>query len=269
MTEEIITIKMDLSDVLDKFLIHIKETSDCLTHIYYAINNSEIDKYRPLPTDCFPILIDDKIPKPTIIELRQNTLNWVLRKAFEDFITGLTKSLQEAYKYLRIYTLSQNKSYFKTRKELEDELKIIESEIEKFHFPDFIERIEKLLNKKLPLRKEILSINQIRNCLVHRHGIIGPKDVRYSRSKDLRLTWLSLSLWTIQEGKHIELNIESRKKGIIITNILPKTTNHERIFQLGDKISFSINEFNGMEYTCVTFVQELFQLIPRPKKNGA
>ncbi|MCX6320454.1 MAG: hypothetical protein NTX93_01430 [Bacteroidia bacterium] len=258
-----IEIKIDLADVTNKFSLQLKETTDCLTHIYNAIEKSDIDIHRLLPTDSFPILINDKESKPTISEQKQITLNWTLKKAFEDFINGLTKSFKEAYKYLNYFALYKESLHTRTREDLEKEFQKIEIDIERFHFPDFIEKIEKLLKQPIPLKEEILSINQLRNCLIHRHGEVGEKDIKNSLSDDLRLKWISLKFWTNIDGQQTEITYDFRKDGVIVDNLSCKTIKNEKVFKLKDKISLDINEFNDIACTCATFSRELFRLMPR------
>jgi hypothetical protein len=262
---ENIKIKFELADVYNKFLFHLKETIDCLTHIYYAIDKFDIDIHKPLPTDSFPIVINDKKSKPTIDEQRQITLNWTLTKAFEDLINGLTKSFKETYRYLRIYSLYKASPLVMSRDEFEKKLNKIEMEIDKLHFPDFIERIENNLSLLLPLKEEILSINKIRNCLVHRDGVVEDTDIKNSMTNSLHLKWISLKFWTTVAGKQTEITYDLRKDGVTVTDINYETTNNEKVFKLKDKISLNINEFNGIAYTCSTFAQNLFQVLPRPE----
>ena len=225
MEDENIEIKFELAEVTNKFLLHLKDTTDYITHIYHAIDKSDIDIHKPLPTDSFPITITDNRPKPTIDEQKQLTLRWTLTKAFEEFINGLTKSFKEAYKYLRIYTLSQEQNNTRTRENLEEELQKIEIETEKLHFPDFLYKIEKLLSKTLPLREEILSLNQVRNCLVHRHGTVGEKDFKNCTSGGLILKWNSLKCLTKINGQLTEITYEMRKDGMTVHGLNIQTIN--------------------------------------------
>jgi len=265
MENEKIEIKFELAEVTNKFLLHLKETTDCLTHIYYSIDKSVLDIHQPLPTDSFPVKITDNKPSPTIEEQKQITLNWTLTKAFKDFITGLTKSFKETYKYLKIYTLSQEPPQTRTREDFEKEFQKVEIDIEKFHFPNFIEKIETLLKQALPFREELLSINQIRNCLVHRHGTVLNKDIKNSPTGNLRLKWISLKFSTAKGGQQTEITYAFRKDGVTVDNLSYETIKNEKVFKQGDKISLNINEFNVISYTCATFATGLFPLMPQPK----
>lgn len=263
MKDEKIEIKFELAEVTNKFLLHLKETTNCLTNIYHAINKLEINIQKPLPTDSFPIAINDNKPKLTISKQKQITLNWSLTKGFEDFINGLIKSFKETYKYLKIFTLSQEPPGTRSRKEMEKEFQKIEIDIEKFSFPQFIEKIEKLLKRTLPLKEKILSVNQLRNCLVHRHGIVGEKDIKNSPTGDLRLKWILLTFWTTKNEQQTEITYNFRKDGVIVDNLSFKTINKEKVFKQGDKISLDINEFNGIAYTCALFAKKIFSLMPK------
>jgi hypothetical protein len=263
MNDEKIQIKFELAAVINNFLLHLKDTTDCITHVYYAIDQSDINIHKPLPTDSFPIIINDKRPKPTIDEQKQLTLHWTLTKAFEEFINGLTKSFKEMYRYLSIYTLSQEPKHTRTQEEFEAALQKIEVELEKLYFPDLLHKIEKLLGQPLPLKAEILSINQVRNCLVHRHGTVGEKDIKNSPTGDLQLKWRSLKFRTKINGEHTEITYDMRKNGLILNNLSIETINNVKAFKQGDKISFDMNEINGIAHTCASFVNGLWPLIPR------
>ena len=267
MTNEKIEIKFELADVTNKFLLHLKDTTNYITHIYYAIDNSDINIHKPLPTDSFPIAVTDKRPKPNIEEQKQLTLLWTLTKAFEECINGLTKSFKETYKYLNIYALSQEPKYTGTKEEHEAALQKIEGEMENLHFPDFIEKIENLLGMSLPLREEILSINQVRNCLVHRHGTVGEKDIKNAPTSDLQLKWISLKFWTKINDQQTEITYDLRKDGLTVKELSYKTIKNVKAFKIGDKISLDINEFNGIAYTCASFANALFPLMPHPRKE--
>jgi len=263
MEKEKTAIKINLSDVVNKFLIHLKDLTDHVRFIYHAIDNTEIDIQKQLPTDSFPIMVNDKRIMPTIEQQKQLSINWVLNGAFEDIIKGLTISFKEAYKYLEIHKLSQEAPYTKTNEELKMDLQKIEADMEQLNFPDFINRMEILLKQTLPLKEEILSINRVRNCLVHRNGRVGKKDVDSASLSGLQLKWISLKFWTKINNQQTAITYDLRKDGITLDNISYKVIKNEKSFQVNDKISLDINQFNSIAYTCSTFVQELFARLPR------
>lgn len=265
MEQEKVEFKFELGDITNKFLLHLKDTSDCVRQIYHAIDKLDIDISTPLPTNTLPFTIQNSNKaNPTFHEQKQITLDWVFTKAFEEFINGLTKSFKEAYKYLKVFALHKELNYLKSREQLNEELQKIDAELDRLHFPDFLDRIEKLLCIPLPLKGEILSINQVRNCLVHRHGIVGDKDIKNSATSELSLKWITLKIWVEIEGKQVEMSYDLRKDGISVDSMSFKQVPRERAFRLGEKVLINIDEFNDISFTCSSFVSELMQLMPLP-----
>lgn len=263
MEEEKLEIKIDISIINNKCLLHFKEITECLTHIYYSINTMNESANAPLPTNSLPIIIDNHTIKPTVEEQKKITLNWIMVKAFEELINGLTQSLKETYKYLMIYSLSQLSKYTKTKEEIEAEIKKIYKASEKEHFPALIKKIEEILKYPLFLKEEILTINQVRNCFVHRNGFVSFKDINPS-TNDLRLKWNSLKFYTIIDGHKKEITYEYRKDGVIVSNLSMEEIKNEKIFKLNDKILIDLEEFNNISYSCILFIQELYKSMPLP-----
>ena len=132
----------------------------------------------------------------------------------------------------------------------------------------FIQKIELLLDRQLPLKEEILSINQIRKCLIHRFGRVGDIDVKYSKNNDLRLKWISLRFWTTMNNIKTEVTYDLRKDRITVNELSSELIKNEKIFELGEEISIDINEFNGIAFTCAKFVEQVLNSIPIPiEKN--
>jgi hypothetical protein len=262
-----LVITFDLSEVKNKFLLHLKDVLHCVTHVYHAIDKYEIDKFKPLPTDSFPVEILDNQTLLSPNEQKEVIYNWLLTKAFEDLIIGLFKSLKEVYKYLRYFHLCQNHSHL-SEEELNLEFEKISVEVEKFHFPQFLNKIKDLTNMEIPFEEEILTINRVRNCLVHRHGIVGEKDFN-SDSKDFKLKWISRNVYVMIDGKETRMTFELRKNGVKVNQINIKEEKCERTFRLGEMISINLNEFNGIVCNCIDFTHRLFELMPKPTNvNG-
>lgn len=257
-------VKFDISDVTNKFLLHLKKITDNVTLIYSAVDEYDANFSKPLPTDSFPIGVYDGQPRLPIVDQKEAATEWILTKAFEELVYGLIKSFKETYRYLSYYDLSQKQDKTMTKGGIEKELERIEKELEEFHFPTFIQKIELLLNRQLPLKEEILSINQIRKCLIHRFGRVGDIDVKYSKNNDLRLKWISLRFWTTINNIKTEVTYDLRKDRITVNELSSELIKNEKIFELGEEISIDINEFNGIAYTCAKFVEQVLNSIPIP-----
>ena len=87
-----------------------------------------------------------------------------------------------------------NKFFFETKKSAN-----------KMHIPDMLEKIEPLLTKSWNYKKQILSINKGRNCLVHRGGLVTWKDINDERGKALNLEYVKAKIFYEKEDKEIEV----------------------------------------------------------------
>lgn len=174
----------------------------------------------------------------------------------------MTKSLKEANRIIKTLILSEKPKYSMTKEEIENELRKINAEIESLHFPKLIEFFENYLGHPLPYREEVISINQIRNCLVHRDGMVSDKDVK--NNNEIELKWISLKWYTKINEVSTEITYDMRKNGITVNNLEYKVIDNKKSFELGQKISIDINEFNGIAYTCSEFAHYLYSSMPKP-----
>jgi hypothetical protein len=69
------------------------------------------------------------------------------------------------------------------------------------------------------------------------------------------------------EGKITELNWELKKSGVQPTNVFFESKNKTISFRKGELIKMDQNIFNGVLYTCVSFIQQLFLKIPIPDRS--
>lgn len=261
---DFVQVRFDLSDITNEFLFQIKETTESISRIFQAIDNLKNEDllHKPLPSDSFPILINDKGKSKSATELREETINWAIRKGFEDFIIGLSKSFKETYRYLSFRNIASDSDLLLTEEELNKKLDKIEKVNEKLSVPGFIEEIEKLLGQELPLKKELKSINKVRNCLVHRHGIVKEKDL-HNDSSTLKLCWLDAQYWSVINGKKVYVTYDKRKEGLIIDNLSSKIIECDKSFRRGEEIILDINEFNGIAFTCAEYARRIYDIIPK------
>lgn len=259
-----IQINIQISDVTNTFLLQIKDTTESVSRIFQSIENLSNEQllHKPLPSDSFPVLIVDNMPKSTPKEMKEQVLNWAIRKGFEDFIIGLTKSFKETYKLLALREFALNQPDTLSYEEFEETVSKIEKEIEKFNVPIFISKIEKFLGKEVPLKKEICSINRVRNCLVHRHGVVSDRDISENENA-LNLYWLNIEYWTYDGDKKIPITFEVRKKGMTINNLSHKIVECSKSFSKNEEVTIDVNQFNGIATTCAEYANRIFELLPK------
>jgi hypothetical protein len=264
-SRESIKIEFQITEVLNRSLRQLRLTTEATTHIYHSLINFNVEKFSPLQTDSLPITITDPFTdlKPELT--KERALIWLFRKAFEEFIVGLTESLIEAHKFSKLYNLANltiNHDY--TKEEIEAKVKEINKKARKLNFPTLINEIEKELNISMPLKAEIISINQVRNCLVHRNSIVMDNDINNETNDCLKLCFLELITLSEKDGQIIEVKWEHKKDGFM-TNKLGFDVRSKTIsFRKGEQVVLDQNIFNGVTYTCITFAEKLLAILPKP-----
>jgi hypothetical protein len=80
------------------------------------------------------------------------------------------------------------------------------------NFPDLIAQVNQGLTAPLHFESQFVSLQKVRNCLEHRDGVVGGKDVDPD-TKVLRLALPRLKLFYETDGKEIEGGKGSQVEG--------------------------------------------------------
>lgn len=258
-TTEIKQIEIEITEISNKALRQIKTTTDAISFIYHALLNFHSTELPPLQTDSLPFKIEDTSIDNSPVAMKKRSMDWLFKKAFEEFILGLTESLIEAHKFVNFAALSISSRDTKkmTEEEIDAEIAIIRSRPHKLPFPVLLDQVEKELGIELPLKREILSINSVRNCLVHRNSVVSKLDLRDELQDCLHLQYLDLVTFYRKGEDMIEMKWAD-KEDELVTNALQFREIFKSIeFKKGEQVSIDQNIFNGVAYTCTIFLQNL------------
>ncbi len=238
-----------------KFIHHISGVSNVVATIHHLSKNSGLDVFPPLETDGLPIGFENE--QGNIHVTPNDISDWIFRKSFEDFIVGLTQSLIEAYSLLRLHALTERTAVqpIKTPEEFETEMRNIHTKGPKMNFPQLIDAIEEMTGGILPLRDEILSVNQTRNCLVHKNGIAASA---------FSLRYIEMRMIVSKDGELIRLTKQIKKQGLTGDQLYMQNTPAARTFADGEKIALDADVFKDVTYTGILFIHELISKLPLP-----
>jgi hypothetical protein len=100
---------------------------------------------------------------------------WVLIKAFQDLMRGVRGSLEEAYFFIAL--LREGKIRAPTNATLGEILAPYRAKAEAMNFPSLMEQVNRGLENPVPFAEAYGSLQSARNCLEHRDGIVGRRDV--------------------------------------------------------------------------------------------
>jgi hypothetical protein len=205
-------------------------------------------------------------------ELKQLYQNWLLSKGFQGLAQGIRESLEEAYLYLRVAEITPAKT---TWGQFQERVAKIRRLATKRNFPQLLTEVNAGLREPLHFEAEFLSMQKARNCLEHRRGIISEDDLE-SGCHSLTLSFPRLKIFYMRGDHEIEVvpgevidthdivaphERNNAADGTEIPIFLRRETRRVS-FALGERISFSVQEFNEIAAACHFFAADLAGKLP-------
>lgn len=193
--------------------------------------------------------------------------NWVLAKGFQDLARGVRESLEEAYFYL---TMIQFPSGITTLEDIEKAMEDARVAANKLTFPALLEHVNEGLTERLAFDSEFLSLQKTRNCLEHRGGIVGAKDVEEDTGAMI-LSFPRFKMFYMRGEEEVEIVpgevIDTQQednplgKGEMV-RMLGKRVTRTKAYALADRVTFTANDFYEIAMACVLFGQDLASKLP-------
>jgi hypothetical protein len=250
----VINVTLNTGGVLDPALRAIRQTVDVVTFCLNAIEQGDLSSWPRTDMMRFDLQFSDEMSA----ERRKAAYtHWLLSKGFQDLARGMRQTLEEAYFYNGMVARAGG---LRTR----GELQAVEQELRKvagnMQFPQLLDEVSKALTSPLHYERELLSLQDVRNCLEHRDGIVQERDVnRVTCMLHLRLP--RGRLFYEDQGRRIELGRGSQVEKD--TAIMWDVVVAEREFKLGERVTFNADEFHDIGFGCLAIAQELVNRLPQ------
>jgi hypothetical protein len=180
-----------------------------------------------------------------------------MAKAFQDLVRGVRGSLEEAYLFIEI--LSAASFRVSTDSTLEDIAAPFRAKANGMNFPDLLRYVNARLEKPLEFADAYRSLQNARNCLEHRDGIVRPIDARDNGAMELRFP--RVKFFVEQDGQEVELypNFYAEADTAIMMRLDVRT----RSFSLGERVAISADDFNEIAFACAKFGTDLATQLPK------
>lgn len=229
---------------------------ECSNAVFFGIN--AINQTKELPeyilSDINPSFQHVPFGNISFERSRSNFKSWILKKGFEDIIVALTELL---ISFSNIIDLN-NKVKANPNYKLEDFLKSLmelNDQNSGSNFPKLIDKVNSSLMSPMKYKVEMETINRIRRCLVHRKGIVRPRDFNNKNNDAIELKWWYVQVYFINNGKRKLFNAPE---------IITKETKQEvqevlrvKSFKENEEISISFQEFNELVFFCQTIGKDI------------
>jgi hypothetical protein len=250
--EQPVTLHLDGNGVVAPAIGAIEIALDLVAMVAASLPGADLDSH-PEGSLAFKL----KTQTPMNVR-RQGVEAAVLSAAFRELTRGVREMLEQAYIYvMAIEIAGKTRSYDELSRQLADAM----SESNSSNFPDLAAEVERRLPAALQFSKEFHSLQKVRNCLEHRAGVVGPKDVK--GGTHLVLTLPRMKIYTEQNGEEVELGVGQHFTEA--TTVKMKLDIRRREFALGNRVEFTAAEFGEIAHGCWFFAQDLGTKLPRPE----
>jgi hypothetical protein len=219
------------------------------------------DSILRLPLATFPATFDQGL-KWTPVEAMENNNNWILSNGFRDVIEGTSSFVESAHNnvlsFWKLINL-QKSGIDLCGEDWNREIVSGENSFHRLGLPDKFNHIKREhgVAPDATLLRQVLSVNSARNCLVHRNGVVTERDI--TNGGELKVEWRKLVTFLEDEDGEYDLVFgqkTSKDSWLCIENV-----DHCKTFQLGERITFTTQEFSDVTWGLFVFGIDLVQKI--------
>ena len=202
-----------------------------------------------------------------LAERRKAYADWIIAKGFQDLARGIRQTLEEALLYIQI---ARMESGLTTIAKVEADIAQARNRAGKLNFGQLLAAVNEGLNESMAFEAEFWGLQGVRNCLEHRHGVVGPKDIDPDTGR-LSLEIPRLKVFYLRGGEEVEIAVgevidthevdkpEDPNEGVPI--FLRRVT-RSREYDLGEPIIITPPEFYEIAMACHMFANDLASKLP-------
>ena len=193
------------------------------------------------------------------VEALEKYQTWAIANGLRDAVEGVSSFSESAHKVLTLWGLASANG---GRVSFGDYQAVIEgAAFHRLGLPDKLSHLKAEHGVALDqtLERQILSVNNARNCLVHRNGIVSLRDLNTADS--MVVEWRKLHVFLEDEDGEYELII-----GKLVekeSTLCVRTHDYQKAFSLGERVSFTIQEFADAIWGIYSFGTNLVDLVRR------
>ena len=196
-------------------------------------------------------------------ERRQMFRNWILSKGFQDLARGVRETLEEAIFYIELTKLQAGAT---TWGQLQAHMAAIRSKASRPKFPELLEEVNAGLKERMAFDAEFQSLQNVRNCLEHRGGRVGQKDVDLNTGV-MTLNFPRLRLTSVQgEG---EIEVYEGQFFEKDTALYFGRATRSRSYALDERIIISASDFFEIAMACQLFASDVAAKLPDLPEKAA
>jgi hypothetical protein len=260
-TPEPLQITINLDALLGELQFSLQTAINLLAISLQATPPESMDDLR-LPQEVFATSFAQSV-RWSHAEALEKHQTWAIANGLRDAIEGVSSFIESAHRVLSVWDLASKNdgrvTYGEYQKAMEG------TAFHRLGFPDKLTHLKSEHGIAIDetLERQVLSVNNARNCLVHRRGIVSQRDLNTVDS--MLVEWRKL---------HVFLRNEDGEHELVIGKMIEKEStlciqvrDGQRAFALGERVSFTIQEFADVTWGLYAFGTEIVKLVGEADPN--
>jgi hypothetical protein len=202
-------------------------------------------------------------PELNLDQRRAMHESWILGKAFQELLRATRHALEEAHVMTALLTKEHK---IRSHETLAGFLKPFQGKAAGLSFPELLAAVNKLLDPKLDFSDSYKSLQVARNCLEHRAGIVS--NIETKGSSEFILNVPRVKIFYLRKQEEIELVVGKQVDagdGRPEVEVFMRFEVRPRSIPLGERLTFTLTEFNEVAFACNFLGQQLASRLPKPK----
>lgn len=195
-------------------------------------------------------------PPDDITEHKRRLKCRVLAQVFHELARGIRQTLEEAYIFCVVA------EHVGHRLNFPETLRKARKAANKADTTSLINAVSKRMIEPLGIEAELRSIHKVRNCMEHRFGIVGEKDLEPEENKLV----LTLPRWgvfaALPDGESVELTPGVANDCKVVASISARRTTRSTVYELGESISFDESEIGELLFACQIIASDIEYRLP-------
>lgn len=188
---------------------------------------------------------------------------WAISNGLRDAVEGASSFIESAHRVLTVWDMASSNNgqilYGDYQREMEGKA------FHRLGLPDKLTHLnsEHGISIDANLERHLLSINNARNCLVHRRGIVSQRDLNVDGK--MIVQWRKLHLFLQDEDGEHDLVIGQivEKQSVICLRVIDE----QKVFALGERVMFTTQEFADVTWGLFAFGSELVKQVSAANPN--
>jgi hypothetical protein len=247
---------MQLAVIIDNAVV---TSSEVANFHFRALANADLAK----PTQAGDARYHFRAPDIDADERRAMHERWILAKAFQELLRAVRHALEEAHLFVALLT---GRHQIKSSATLSEFLNPFKRRAAILNFPDLLDAVNNRLDPKIDFSASYISLQSARNCLEHRDGIVSEIDTHGRESLSLRVP--RVKIFYLRNGAEVEIEsghtVEPGDDRAQV-DVFMRLEIRERSIPLGQRLSFTLAEFNEIAFACHFLGQQLSTRLPQLK----